>query len=120
VLFLFGIAMGIFGSAVILGLGPASEWLVWPIPALLSPFAAVFYPLSSLPGWMRFIAHMLPASYVFEGLRALVATGRVSPGDLLWAVRWQWCTFCSPPATSSARSSMPCETGSWRGMRPRA
>ena len=44
VLFLFGIALGIFGSAVVLRLGPASEWFVWPIPALISPFAGVFYP----------------------------------------------------------------------------
>src|SRR5258708_6343647 len=36
VLFLFGIALGILASAMVLRLGPASEWLVWPIPALLS------------------------------------------------------------------------------------
>jgi ABC-2 type transport system permease protein len=73
VLFLFGIALGIFASALVLRLGPASEWLVWPIPALLSPFAAVFYPLSVLPAWMQCIAHVLPPSYVFEGMRAIVA-----------------------------------------------
>ena len=33
--------------------GPASEWLLWPLPALLSPFAAVFYPLATLPQWMQ-------------------------------------------------------------------
>ena len=43
VLFVFGISLGIFASAIVLRLGPASEWLLWPIPALLSPFAAVFY-----------------------------------------------------------------------------
>ena len=53
VLFAFGIALGIFGSAVVLRFGPPAEWLVWPIPAILSPFAAVFYPLSTLPAWMR-------------------------------------------------------------------
>ena len=73
VLFLFGIALGIVGSAIVLRFGPASEWFVWPIPALLSPFAGVFYPLSTLPPWMRAIAHLLPASYVFEGLRKIVA-----------------------------------------------
>lgn len=73
VLFLFGIALGIFASATVLRLGPASEWLVWPIPALLSPFASVFYPLSTLPLWMQWIGHALPPSYVFEGMRAIVA-----------------------------------------------
>ncbi len=72
VLFLFGIALGIFSSAVVLRLGPAAEWFVWPVPALLSPFAGVFYPLSTLPFWMRILGRFLPASYVFEGMRAIV------------------------------------------------
>jgi ABC-2 type transport system permease protein len=72
VLFLFGIALGIFGCAIVLRLGPASEWFIWPIPAFISPFVGVFYPLSVLPGWMRIISHLLPPSYVFENMRAIV------------------------------------------------
>ncbi|QBB70807.1 ABC transporter permease [Pseudolysobacter antarcticus] len=83
VLFLFGIALGIFASALVLRLGPASEWLVWPIPALLSPFAAVFYPLSVLPHWMQWIGYVLPPSYVFEGMRAVVAGAAFSSSSLL-------------------------------------
>jgi ABC-2 type transport system permease protein len=82
VLFLFGIALGIFASALVLRLGPASEWLVWPIPALLSPFAAVFYPVAVLPAWMRWVSHLLPPSYVFEGMRAIVA-GRAFSWEML-------------------------------------
>ena len=37
VLFVFGITLGIFGSGIVLRFGPASEWLLWPLPALLSP-----------------------------------------------------------------------------------
>jgi ABC-2 type transport system permease protein len=77
-LFLFGVALGIFCAGVVLRLGPASEWFIWPIPALLSPFAGVFYPLSALPGWMRVVAHLLPPSYVFEAMRKIVAGGAVS------------------------------------------
>jgi len=73
VLFLFGIALGIAGSAVVLRLGPAAEWFVWPVPALVSPFAGVFYPVATLPGWMQALARVLPPSYVFEELRAIVA-----------------------------------------------
>jgi ABC-2 type transport system permease protein len=73
VLFVFGIALGIFGSAVVLRFGPASEWLLWPLPAVLAPFAAVFYPLATLPGWMRMVAHALPPAYLFEALRGLLA-----------------------------------------------
>jgi len=86
VLFLFGISLGIFGSALVLRFGPASEWFIWPLPALLSPFAAVLYPLSTLPHWMRFIAHLLPPSYVFEGLRAIISGGEFSGITLLWGI----------------------------------
>jgi ABC-2 type transport system permease protein len=84
VLFLFGIALGIFACAAVLRLGPAAEWFVWPIPAVLSPFAGVFYPLSTLPAWMQGVGRLLPPSYVFEGLRAIVAGGAASAGELLW------------------------------------
>ena len=82
VLFLSGIALGILGSAIVLRLGPAAEWFIWPIPALLSPFAGVFYPLSTLPHWMQFIARLLPASYVFEGMRAVIARRELSASYL--------------------------------------
>jgi ABC-2 type transport system permease protein len=85
VLFLCGIALGVFGSALVLRLGPATEWFIWPIPALLSPFAGVFYPLSTLPRWMQFISHILPQSYVFETMRAIISGGAVSPIALVWA-----------------------------------
>jgi ABC-2 type transport system permease protein len=82
VLFLSGIALGIFGASIVLRLGPASEWLIWPIPSMLSPFVGVFYPLSVLPGWMRAISRFLAPSYVFEGMRAVVA-GKDAPYSLL-------------------------------------
>jgi ABC-2 type transport system permease protein len=72
VLFLFGVALGVMASAIVLRLGPASEWLVWPMPALLSPFVGVYYPLATLPAWMRGVGYLLPPSYIFEGMRALV------------------------------------------------
>jgi len=83
VLFLFGIALGIVGSALVLRFGPAAEWLIWPIPALVSPFAGVFYPLSTLPRWMQWLSHLLPPSYVFEGMRAVVSGKAVS-----WTSLW--------------------------------
>jgi ABC-2 type transport system permease protein len=85
VLFLFGIALGIVASAIVLRLGPASEWLVWPIPALLAPFAGVFYPVATLPSWMQAVARVLPPSYIFEDLRALSAGRAVSSHGALLA-----------------------------------
>lgn len=83
-LFLFGIALGVFASAIVLRLGPAAEWFIWPIPALLSPFVGVFYPLSTLPAWMRIFSAVLPPSYVFEGVRR-VASGRSASAAQLGA-----------------------------------
>jgi len=86
VLFLFGIALGIFASAIVLRLGPASEWFIWPIPALISPFVGVFYPLSTLPVWMQYLSRIFPPSYVFEGMRAVISGAVVSESKLLWGV----------------------------------
>jgi ABC-2 type transport system permease protein len=85
VLFLVGIALGIFAVALVLRLGPASEWFIWPIPAVLSPFAGVFYPLATLPEWMRLIGRLLPPSYVFESMRAILAGRPMPVASLLWA-----------------------------------
>ena len=82
VLFLTGISLGVAASAMVLRLGPASEWLIWPIPTLVSPFAGVFYPVTVLPGWMQAVAMLLPPSYVFEGMRSVVA-GNPPPWDRL-------------------------------------
>ena len=82
VLFSFGIALGILASGLVLRLGPASEWLVWPLPALLSPFVGVFYPLSTLPHWMQDIGRLLPPSYVFQGMRAILVGRSLSSGHL--------------------------------------
>lgn len=72
-LFLFGIALGVVAIGIVLRLGPAAEWFIWPIPAVISPFAAVYYPLSTLPKWMQYVSRVLPPSYVFEGMRRIVA-----------------------------------------------
>ncbi len=83
-LFAFGIALGVASVALVLRLGPAAEWLVWPVPALLAPFAGVFYPVATLPPWMRVVSRALPPSYVFEGMRELLA-GRPLPAAWLVA-----------------------------------
>ena len=83
ILLLFGVGLGIFGAALVLRMGPSVEWLIWPIPAILSPFACVFYPVAILPGWMQAIAHVMPPMYVFEGMRGIVRDGHFSAGLLL-------------------------------------
>jgi len=83
ILFLFGVSLGICTSAMVLRLGPSAEWLVWPVPAVISPFAGVFYPIAILPHWMQFVAKLVPVSYVFEGLRKIISGGTVPATSLL-------------------------------------
>lgn len=75
ILLIFGIAMGIFVTAMIFRLGPTAEWLGWPVPIVLSLFSGVFFPISTLPEWMRVFAMFIPASYIFEALRAIITIG---------------------------------------------
>ncbi len=102
ILFLTGIALGIAGCAIVLRFGPASEWLIWPIPGILSPFAGVYYPIHTLPHWMQWIARCLPPSYVFEGMRAAVAGKGVDMVTSRWAPPLRSPTW-PQPAPSSRR-----------------
>lgn len=83
VLFVFGLAVGITATAVVLRYGPSAEMVVWSIPPLLAPFSAVFYPLSALPPFLQKISFFIPATHVFEGMRAVVLTGSFDARELV-------------------------------------
>ncbi len=85
VLFIFGLALGLFSTAFILRLGPSSELLAWFIPAWISPLAGVFYSVSALPYWVQFLAYALPPMYIFEGMRKIVLSGSFDLNDLFIA-----------------------------------
>lgn len=82
ILFLFGVSLGVMATALVLRLGPASEWFVWPIPAMIAPFAGVFYPISTLPPWMQSVSRALPPAYVFECMRGVALGGSASVSAL--------------------------------------
>ncbi len=65
-------ALGLVSTGAVLRWGMGAESIAWLIVFLLLPIACVYYPLSTLPAWLQPAALMLPATYVFEGLRALV------------------------------------------------
>jgi ABC-2 type transport system permease protein len=83
-LFLSGITLGVLAMSILLRLGPSAEWFIWPLPAVVSPFVGVFYPVSTLPLWMQYVSKLLPPSYVFEGMRSVVLSGTFA-GSALWA-----------------------------------
>ena len=76
-LLLFGWALGIFTSSLVIRWGHAAEALIWGVPFLIQPLSAIFYPLSVLPPWLQVISKALPSTYVFEGMRAVIQTGQM-------------------------------------------
>ena len=52
--------------------GMGAESLAWTLMFVLMPLACVYYPVSVLPDWLQRIAWVLPPTYVFEGMRALI------------------------------------------------
>jgi ABC-2 type transport system permease protein len=82
VLVLFFINLMIMGWAVALGVvslvlrhGTGAEPLAWGVLFGLTPFSAVFYPVSVLPAFIRPLAYALPTTHVFEGMRAALLQG---------------------------------------------
>jgi ABC-2 type transport system permease protein len=72
-LLLMGWALAIVTIGVILRFGQSAEVIAWAMAFAFQPFAAVFYPVSVLPTAMQWVAKVVPASYVFEGMRVVLA-----------------------------------------------
>ena len=84
-LMLMGWAVALGVVALILRHGAGAEALAWSVLMGLTPFSAVFYPVAVLPGWAQAVAAAVPASHVFEGMRAALLEGRVAWDQLAWA-----------------------------------
>jgi len=65
-------AIGIFVAGLLLRNGLGAESMAWTIMFLFLPLTCVYYPVDVLPGYLQVVAWMLPPTYVFEGMRALV------------------------------------------------
>jgi ABC-2 type transport system permease protein len=77
--------LGFLIMAMLLKAGQGAETLAWALTFFLAPFCAVYYPVSSLPAWLQPISHAMPASHVFEGLRALVQHHEFLPNEMWYA-----------------------------------
>ena len=85
-LFVFGWTLGFLTTGIILRFGSAAQVLAFGLVFLLQPFSAVFYPVSVLPQSLQYVAKVLPSSHIFEGMRAVIATGTLPVNDLIWAI----------------------------------
>ena len=90
-LLLFGGALGLLISALIMRLGLAAESLAWGVIFLLQPLSGVFYPIATLPGFLRPLAWLLPSAWVFEGMRAVLLQQRFDASLLAGALAANVC-----------------------------
>ncbi len=83
-LLIFGTAVGLAVSGMVLRYGMGAESLAWAAIFLLQPISGVYYPIAILPGWLQPVAWALPSAHVFEGMRAVLIDKTV-PYHHLWA-----------------------------------
>ena len=79
-------ALGIFVSGLVLRHGLGAESIVWSLMFGVMPLACVYYPVSVLPDWLQVVAWLLPPTYVFEGMRALLIDHQFRGDLMLWAL----------------------------------
>lgn len=82
-LLMSGWILGFLGSSFIVYYGQKVQTIAWTMGFLFAPFSAVYYPVDVLPKWVQFISRLLPTTYVFEGMRMILATG-TAPYDYLF------------------------------------
>jgi len=76
-LVLFGYIMGLMALAMIIRFGGRWQILAWSLPWIMMPVSSVYWPESVLPPSVWALAQASPMNHVFEGMRAVVATGHV-------------------------------------------
>lgn len=85
-LLLFGWALGIFTTSMVLRLGQGAESLAWVVAFAFQPLACVFYPVSVLPPWLQPVAYATPAAHIFEGMRMVISQGSFPISQVVWAL----------------------------------
>jgi ABC-2 type transport system permease protein len=79
-------SIGLVVCGLVLRQGLGAESLVWSLIFLLLPLTCVYYPVSTLPGWLQYISLALPPTYVFEGMRSILIDGVFRPELLVTAL----------------------------------
>ena len=84
-LILVGWWIGFFIDGLIFRFGYKIQSFAWAFIFVIYPFSAVLYPVEILPGWAQAVAAVLPTSYIFENMRAILFHGVFNSYDLLIA-----------------------------------
>jgi ABC-2 type transport system permease protein len=86
VLMAMGWALGLAICGGIMRHGMGAESLAWTVIFALAPLSCIYYPVTTLPYWLRPLAWALPSTYVFEGMRAVLFGGIFRADYFLTAV----------------------------------
>lgn len=81
-----GWIIGLLIAVFLLYSGRSAEIITWSLPWLFATFTGAFYPIKVLPVYIQKIAYFFPATYLFEGIRELIATNKVPVNNLITAL----------------------------------
>ncbi len=84
-LLIFGSAVGLAVSGLVLRYGLGAESLAWVAIFAVAPLSGIYYPIATLPAWLQPVALALPSAHVFEGMRSILADGVFRLDYLLYA-----------------------------------
>jgi ABC-2 type transport system permease protein len=82
---IFATAVGLVLIGLVFQYGTRIQAFTWGTIFILQPFCAVYFPVSVLPGFMQPIAHLFPATYFFEWIRAVHEGVAYSTSHLMFA-----------------------------------
>lgn len=71
-LLVMGWSIGLMICALVLRYGLGAESFAWAAIFAVAPVSGIYYPIEVLPEWLQPVAHALPSSHVFEGMRAVL------------------------------------------------
>src|SRR6266516_5867187 len=97
--YLTAVFMLLIGSASFIGFGIGASVLPllytergsqmsYIVRAILLLVSGVYAPIQILPGWMQLLAHISPATYVLEGLRAALLNDQPIWSLTIWKNTW--------------------------------
>ncbi len=75
--------VGFFLIGLVLRYGTKIQAFAWAGVMIISPFSAIYYPVSILPDWAQKIAAFVPTSYIFEGAREIINKGHLDWNKIL-------------------------------------
>ena len=85
-LIFFSLSIGLVITGLMIRFSGKVNTLAWSVAGLLMPLSCVFYPVTTLPEWLRPIALLLPTTHAFEAMRMLILRGQFSYSHFLWGL----------------------------------